>query len=113
MDYLKSKVVQAEASSSSEGEEEEDSEDEVVNCEEGSEAEGGASSAAPAQQESVSQGAGPDRGALPGSRRPQDTTAEVCVHREGWREEGRRAGPACAADVLQTLASHLLAGRAL
>ncbi|XP_073917239.1 probable RNA-binding protein 19 isoform X2 [Castor canadensis] len=77
MDYLKSKVVQAEASSSSEGEEEEDSEDEAVNCEEGSEAEGGASSAAPAQQESVSQGAGPDRGALPGSRRPQDTTAET------------------------------------
>uniref|UniRef100_A0A8C0XFA5 Probable RNA-binding protein 19 n=1 Tax=Castor canadensis TaxID=51338 RepID=A0A8C0XFA5_CASCN len=50
MDYLKSKVVQAEASSSSEGEEEEDSEDEAVNCEEGSEAEGGASSAAPAQR---------------------------------------------------------------
>lgn len=45
MDYLKSKVVAAESPSS------EDSEDEAVNCEEGSEAEEEGSFAAPAQQD--------------------------------------------------------------
>ena len=45
MDYLKSKVVAAESPSS------EESEDEAVNCEEGSEAEEEGSFAAPAQQD--------------------------------------------------------------
>ena len=45
MDYLKSKVVEAESSSSGE------SEDEAVNCEEGSEAEEEGSCTTPAQQD--------------------------------------------------------------
>ncbi|KAL1768765.1 putative RNA-binding protein 19 [Sigmodon hispidus] len=58
MDYLKSKMVRAEASS-----EDEDSEDEAVNCEEGSEAEEEKGApASPAQQE---------------SRRPQEATGKV------------------------------------
>ncbi|XP_051017564.1 probable RNA-binding protein 19 [Acomys russatus] len=67
MDYLKSKMVRAEVSS-----DEEDSEDEAVNCEEGSEAEEDESSpASPAQQENGS------RGAMPGSRRPQEAAGKV------------------------------------
>ncbi|XP_059105738.1 probable RNA-binding protein 19 [Peromyscus eremicus] len=69
MDYLKSKMVRAEESSADE--DEEDSEDEAVNCEEGSEAEEeDGSPASPAQQESGS------RGAVPGSRRPQDAAGK-------------------------------------
>lgn len=72
MDYLKSKMVQAEASS--EDEDEEDSEDEAVNCEEGSEAEDERGSpASPAKQ------AGVTRGAAPGSPRPQEAAGKVCV----------------------------------
>ncbi|XP_069877527.1 probable RNA-binding protein 19 isoform X1 [Dipodomys merriami] len=75
MDYLRSKVVQAEASSS---EEEEESEDEAVNCEEGSETEGEAQSppASPAHQESSSRGLGPEPGVLPPSR-PQEAAAQT------------------------------------
>ncbi|XP_008845690.1 probable RNA-binding protein 19 isoform X1 [Nannospalax galili] len=62
MDYLRSKMVQAQVSSSSEGEDE-DSEDEAVNCDEGSETEEEDSPAAPVHQES--------QGTMPGSQRPQ------------------------------------------
>lgn len=72
MEYLKSKMVQAEVSS--EDEDEEGSEDEAVNCEEGSEAEEEEDlPASPAQQESVS------RGALPSSQRPQEAAGKVCM----------------------------------
>ncbi|ERE76520.1 putative RNA-binding protein 19, partial [Cricetulus griseus] len=71
MDYLKSKMVQR-TEVSSEEEDQEDSEDEAVNCGEGSEDEEEEGSlASPAQQESVSQGA------MPGSQRPQEATGKV------------------------------------
>lgn len=76
MDYLKSKMVRAEVSSEDEDEDEdeEDSEDEAVNCEEGSEAEDeGCSPASPAKQVGVS------RGAVPGSPRPQEAAGKVCL----------------------------------
>lgn len=61
MEYLKSKMVPTESSS------EEESEDEAVNCDEGSEAE--ESSATETQQVRGS------TGALPGNRRPQEPGA--------------------------------------
>lgn len=73
MDYLKSKMVQR-TEVSSEEEDQEDSEDEAVNCGEGSEDEEEEGSlASPAQQESVSQGA------MPGSQRPQEATGKVGI----------------------------------
>lgn len=75
MEYLKSKMVQAEVSSEDE-EDKEDSEDEAVNCEEGSEAEEEeeeASHASPAQQGGVSQEA------VPGSPRSQEAAGKVCL----------------------------------
>ncbi|CAH6778836.1 Rbm19 [Phodopus roborovskii] len=72
MDYLKSKMVQRAEVSSEEEDDEEDSEDEAVNCEEGSEAEEEEGSpASPAQQESGS------REAAPGSRRPREAAGKV------------------------------------
>lgn len=75
MDYLKSKMVKAELSSSSS---EEESEDEAVNCEEGSEDEGEASSATPAQPEIERKGAGHEHGAPSGKEQPLEARAEVC-----------------------------------
>ncbi|EPY78398.1 putative RNA-binding protein 19 [Camelus ferus] len=68
MDYLKSKVVQAGSSSSSE---EEESEDEAVNCEEGSEAEEEGSCATPAQRDRER------TGAVPGNAKPEVARAKT------------------------------------
>ncbi|XP_027628925.1 probable RNA-binding protein 19 [Tupaia chinensis] len=73
MDYLKSKMVKAELSSSSE---EEESEDEAVNCDEGSEAEEEASTTAPAQQGREPQGACQEPG-TPGKKTPQEARAKT------------------------------------
>ncbi|XP_053444569.1 probable RNA-binding protein 19 isoform X2 [Nycticebus coucang] len=74
MDYLKSKMVRAELSSSSE---EEKSEDEAVNCDEGSEAEEEDSSATPALQDRESRGPGQVQGGLSGNKRAQEARAEA------------------------------------
>ncbi|XP_010597254.2 probable RNA-binding protein 19 isoform X2 [Loxodonta africana] len=74
MDYLKSKMVKAELSSSSS---EEESEDEAVNCEEGSEDEGEASSATPAKPEIERKGAGHEHGAPSGKEQPLEARAET------------------------------------
>ncbi|XP_014413974.2 probable RNA-binding protein 19 [Camelus ferus] len=68
MDYLKSKVVQAGSSSSSE---EEESEDEAMNCEEGSEAEEEGSCATPAQRDRER------TGAVPGNAKPEVARAKT------------------------------------
>ncbi|KAF5929266.1 hypothetical protein HPG69_019287 [Diceros bicornis minor] len=73
MDYLKSKMVEAESSSS----EEEESEGEAVSCDEGSEAEQEDSCAAHAQQDGERTGAGQERGTPPGNRKPQEARAET------------------------------------
>lgn len=80
MDYLKSKMVRAQVSSSSE-DEDEDSEDEAVHCDGGSETEEEDSPATPVQQES--------RAAVPGSQRPQVAAGScVCVER-AWAGLGQ------------------------
>ncbi|XP_070255718.1 probable RNA-binding protein 19 [Myotis yumanensis] len=76
MDYLKSKVVQAESPSSSEEEEEEESEDEAVNCDEGSEAEEEDPCAAPTRQGQERTGPGPEQGTLSGTKKPQEASAQ-------------------------------------
>ncbi|XP_037672907.1 probable RNA-binding protein 19 [Choloepus didactylus] len=75
MDYLKSKMVEAESSSSSE--EEEESEDEAVNCDTESGDEDGEPLATPAQQEIGRKGAGGEREALAGNQQPQGAKAQV------------------------------------
>ncbi|XP_060049020.1 probable RNA-binding protein 19 isoform X2 [Erinaceus europaeus] len=72
MDYLKSKVVAAEASSSSEVEE---SEDEAVNCDGSSEDEDASSAFAP--QSTERRGAGQGQGIPTGSQRPQETSTKT------------------------------------
>lgn len=94
MEYLKSKVARA-GSSSSSGEE---SEDEAVNCDEGSEDEEEDPCAAPAQRDRDRTGPGPEQGTPSGNKKPQEARAEVRVDRgTGAPGEGQRrraAGPA-------------------
>lgn len=85
MDYLKSKVVRAESPSSLE-EEEEESEDEAVNCDEGSEAEDGDACAAPNRQDRDRMEPRPEAGTPSGDRKPQEARAEVCGY---WGVLGR------------------------
>ncbi|XP_045152795.1 probable RNA-binding protein 19 isoform X1 [Echinops telfairi] len=71
MDYLKSKVVSAELTSS---EEEEASEDEAVNCEEGSKDQD--ASPPPTQPAVQRKGAGREQGVAAGKERPQEAQVE-------------------------------------
>lgn len=75
MDYLRSKVVQVEASSS----EEEESEDEAVNCDAESEAEEEDSATAPAPKERESGVSSQEQGAQPGRWRAPEARAQVCT----------------------------------
>lgn len=78
MDYLKSKVVRAESPSSS-SEEDEESEDEAVNCDEGSEAEEEDSCTSPARQDGAGTRPGPEQETPSGDKKPQEARAKVCV----------------------------------
>ncbi|XP_053525741.1 probable RNA-binding protein 19 isoform X3 [Artibeus jamaicensis] len=73
MEYLKSKVVGADTPPSS-GEE---SEDEAVNCEEGSEDEEGDPCAAPTQQDQDRTRPGPEQGTPSGNKKPREARAET------------------------------------
>ncbi|XP_013359156.1 PREDICTED: probable RNA-binding protein 19 isoform X2 [Chinchilla lanigera] len=80
MEYLKSKMVQADSASSEEEEEEEEeeeSEDEAVNCDGESEAEEEEESAVPAERDTEHRAASLGCRALPGRGRPQDGKSEM------------------------------------
>ncbi|XP_016058588.1 PREDICTED: probable RNA-binding protein 19 [Miniopterus natalensis] len=73
MDYLKSKAVRAVSLSS----EEEESEDEAVNCDEGSEAEEEDFCAAPTRQDQERTGPGPEQGTRSGNKKAQESRAQT------------------------------------
>ena len=76
MEYLKSKVVRADSPCSS-GEEE--SEDEAVNCDEGSEDEEEDLCSPLTQRDQDRTGPDPEQGTPSGSKKPQEARAKVCV----------------------------------